>query len=264
MKPPVFNPDWPEDVRAVYQHDMQEIWDPTIARHVWNQYHNQLDLYLGLVEGREKLDILDVGCAQGTLALMLAERGHEVWAMDIRQQFLDYAAARHERGLVHFICGNAMEVELDQRFDLIFANQIVEHLVYPLEFTQRLASWLKPDGRLVMTTPNGEYIKNSLPSYSELGDVKQYAERQFTADGDGHFFAYYGAELKRIFEQAGLRNVSTLCFETPFISGHLKVRYVHSILPQPILKQLDKVTLLVPRVGWRLAHQMMVMGARTS
>ena len=192
-----------------------------------------LNLYLGLVEGREKLDILDVGCAQGTLALMLAERGHEVWAMDIRQQFLDYAAARHERGLVHFICGNAMEVELDQKFDLIFANQIVEHLVYPLEFTQRLASWLKPDGRLVMTTPNGEYIKNSLPSYSELGDVKQYAERQFTADGDGHFFAYYGAELKRIFEQAGLRNVSAFCFETPFISGHLKVRYAHSILPQP-------------------------------
>src|SRR5712691_6085155 len=199
MKPPVFDPKWPEDVRAIYQHDIQEIWDPNIARHIWNQYHNQLEQYLLLAEGRGRLEILDVGCAQGTLALLLAERGHEVWAMDIRQQFLDYAAARHEKGDVHFVCGNAMEINLDKRFDLIFANQIVEHLVYPLEFTQRLATFLKPGGRLVMTTPNGEYIKNSLPSYSELGDVQQYADYQFTADGDGHFFAYRRAELKHIF-----------------------------------------------------------------
>jgi len=105
--------------------------------------HNQLEQYLLLVAGQGRLEILDVGCAQGTLALLLAERGHEVWAMDIRQQFLDYAASRHEKGDVHFICANAMEVELYKRFDLIFANQIIEHLVYPLEFTRRLATFLK-------------------------------------------------------------------------------------------------------------------------
>jgi 2-polyprenyl-3-methyl-5-hydroxy-6-metoxy-1,4-benzoquinol methylase len=262
MKPPVFNPEWPEDVRAVYQHDIQEIWDPNIARHIWNQYHNQLEQYLLLAEGRGKLEILDVGCAQGTLALLLAEHGHEVWAMDIRQQFLDYAAARHEKGYVHFVCGNAMEIDLDKRFDLIFANQIVEHLVYPLEFTQRLVTFLKPGGRLVMTTPNGEYIKNSLPSYSELGDVQQYADCQFSADGDGHFFAYRRAELKLIFEQAGLQEVTTSCFETPFISGHMKVRYAHALIPRRLLTQLDRLTLRTPKIGVRLAHQMMVMGAR--
>jgi 2-polyprenyl-3-methyl-5-hydroxy-6-metoxy-1,4-benzoquinol methylase len=262
MKPPVFDPEWPEDVRAVYQHDIEEIWNPKLARHIWNQYHNQLEQYLSLVEGKGRLEILDVGCAQGTLALLLAERGHEVWAMDIRQQFLDYAASRYEKGDVHFTCGNAMEVNLDKRFDLIFANQIVEHLVYPLEFTQRLSSFLKPGGQLVMTTPNGEYIKNSLPSYSELGEVEQYADRQFTADGDGHFFAYRRAELKRIFEEAGLQEVTTSCFETPFISGHMKVRYAHSLLPQRLLSQLDRFTLWIPKLGVRLAHQMMVVGAR--
>jgi 2-polyprenyl-3-methyl-5-hydroxy-6-metoxy-1,4-benzoquinol methylase len=262
LKPPVFNPQWPDDVVAVYQHDMQEIWDPTIAKHIWNQYHNQLDLYLSLASGNGRLEILDVGCAQGTLALLLAERGHKVWAIDIRQQFLDYAAARHEKGDITFICGNAMEVDLHRQFDLIFANQIVEHLVYPLEFTRRLASWLKPSGRLVMTTPNGKYIKNSLPSYSQLGDPGQYTERQFTADGDGHFFAYQPSELKHILEQAGLRDVSTTCFETPFISGHLKVRYTHSFLPKRILRRLDRLALGTPKIGSRLAHQIMVIGIR--
>lgn len=263
MKPPTFNAEWADDVRAVYLHDMQEVWDPNISRHIWNQYQNQLELYLALPGSRGGLKILDVGCAQGTLALMLAERGHDVWAMDIRQQFLDYAATRYERGDVRFVCGNVMEVDPGERFDLIFANQIVEHLIYPLEFTRRLAAWLRPGGRLVMTTPNGEYLKNSLPSFSELGDVKQYESRQFTADGDGHFFAYRREELESVFERSGLEEIRTHCFESPFISGHLKVRYLHPLAPRRVLKLLDRCALMLPGLGVRLAHQLMVVGSRT-
>jgi 2-polyprenyl-3-methyl-5-hydroxy-6-metoxy-1,4-benzoquinol methylase len=260
MRPPVFNPQWSEDVQAVYRHDMQEMWDSDIARHIWNQYHNQIDLYVSLTAGATKLDILDVGCAQGTLALLLAERGHKVWAMDIRQPFLDYAASRYEKGDIHFVCGNAMEVDLKQRYDLIFANQIVEHLVYPVEFTQRLKGWLKPGGRLVMTTPNASYLKNSLPTFSELGDPRQYSHMQFTADADGHFFAYLGEELESVFEQAGFAHISAGYFETPFISGHVKVRFLHPILPTSVLRVLDRLVLSTPIFGKRLAHQLMVVG----
>jgi 2-polyprenyl-3-methyl-5-hydroxy-6-metoxy-1,4-benzoquinol methylase len=261
VKPPVFNPDWPEDVQAVYRHDMQEMWDPSIARHIWNQYHNQLDLYLSLADKRQGLKVLDIGCAQATLALLLAERGHEVWAVDIRQQFLDYAATRYEKGKVNFLCGNVTELDLEQRFDLIFANQIVEHLVYPLQFTERLLRWLTPDGLLVMTTPNGDYIKNSLPSFSELGDPRQYDNRQFTADGDGHFFAYREKELKEILVEAGFKRVRVYYFETPFISGHVKMRYFHPFIPTSVLKILDRSTLGLPGIGKRLAHQLMVIGS---
>ena len=261
MKPPVFDPDWPEEVKAVYKHDVQEIWDPTIARYIWNQYHNQLDLYFRLAEGRGVLSILDIGCAQGTLAVLLAERGHRVCAMDIRQPFLDYAASRYEKGEMRFICGNAMEVEISERFDLIFANQIVEHLVYPVEFTRRIAAWLKPAGRLVMTTPNAAYLKNDLPTFEELGDPSEYEGRQFTADGDGHFFAYSGRELREILLKAGLEDVSVRYFETPFISGHLKFRYLHSWLPAKILSFLDRLILRIPVLSKLFAHQLMVVGS---
>lgn len=261
MKPPVFNPKWPDDVQAVYQHDVQEIWDPTLARHIWNQYHNQLDIYLSLAEGFGKLDILDIGCAQGTLALLLAERGHSVCALDIRQGFLDYAASRCEKGDVRFVCGNAMEVDFAERFDLIFANQIVEHLVHPFEFTTRVAQWLRPGGRLVVTTPNADYVKSGLPTFSELGDLAQYEDRQFTADGDGHFFAYRATELREVFEKSGLKQVKTCYFETPFVSGHLKVRYLHPLLPVRILKFFDHLILSTPLVGKRAAHQMMLVGS---
>ncbi|HEY3131057.1 MAG TPA: class I SAM-dependent methyltransferase, partial [Acidobacteriota bacterium] len=206
--------------------------------------------------------ILDVGCAQGTLALLLAERGHRVWALDIRQDFLDYAVSRHERGEAHFVCGNVLEVELEDRFDLIFCNQTIEHLVHPEKLIRRLHQWLVQAGRLVVTTPNGLYLKNSLPSFSKLGDVSQYEDRQYFADGDGHFFAYHENELLEIFRNSGFRRVFVKYFETPWISGHMKIRYLHSILPATMLQMMDGMTLNLPGLSKRLTHQLLVVGHR--
>jgi len=260
MKPPVFDPSWPADVQALYRHDMQEMWDRTIAPQVWNQYHNQLDMYCTLADGRGQLDVLDVGCAQATLALLLAERGHRVWAMDIRQQFLDYAASRYEKGEIRFVLGNATDAAPENRFDLIFANQIIEHLVYPANLVRALASRLKTDGRLVVTTPNWAYVKNVLPSFSEIGDPAQHEHLQFSADGDGHFFAYCASELVEILHGAGLSQIRVRFFETPWISGHIKFRYLHRWMPTGLLRWLDGATLRMPGVGERLAHQLMVVG----
>lgn len=262
MKPPVYDPAWPADVRDMYRHDMTEIWDRSIAPNIWNQYHNQIEIYCALAGDGPPLEVLDVGCAQGTLALLLGERGHNVCAMDIRRQFLDYAVLRHEHGNVRFVCGNVMEVSPGGKFDLIFANQIVEHLVYPAELVGRLAAWLKPGGRLVMTTPNGDYLKSSLPAFSEIGDPADHAHTQYSADADGHFFAYRPEELAGIFSATGLVRNHVEFFETPWISGHMKLRYVHPAMPVGVLRWLDRLTLRIPKLGKRLAHQILIVGEK--
>lgn len=239
---------------------MQEMWDRTIAPQVWNQYHNQLEIYCALAGAPGPLDVLDVGCAQGTLALLLAEHGHRVCAMDIRQQFLDYAAKRYESGKIEFICANVMDAALNKEFDLIFANQLVEHLVYPAKLIAKLVGWLKPGGRLVVTTPNWSYLMNSLPSFEEIGDPAENEDRQFSADADGHFFAYRASELIALFRVAGLADIRARYFETPWISGHLKLRYLHRWVPTQLLRWLDNLTLRIPLIGERLAHQLMVVG----
>ena len=261
MKPPLFNPDWPADVQALYRHDMQEMWDRSIAPHVWNQYHNQLDYYLDIA-GDESKTILDVGCAQGTLALLLAERGHHVTAVDLRPAFLDYARSRHAHGDVRFFAANVLEDEIPGEFDLIYANQIVEHLVYPDQLLQRLRSRLRPNSELIMTTPNGDYLKNALPSFTQLGDVKDWEHMQHTADGDGHFYAYLREELVGLFEAAGFDKIKAVFFESPMISGHMKIRHVHGLAPASVLKALDRAIVSMPWLGRRLTHQLMVTGIR--
>jgi 2-polyprenyl-3-methyl-5-hydroxy-6-metoxy-1,4-benzoquinol methylase len=261
MKPPVFNADWSEETKALYRHDVQEIWDASINKHIWNQYHNQLRLYLDLagvpkLAGEKK--ILDVGCAQGTLALLLAERGHDVLALDLRPNFIEYAQSRYTHGRIRFVVGNALECELGERFDLIFANQIVEHLVYPERLIRRLKGLLNSGGKVVVTTPNWNYIRSNLPSFEDIGDPSQYEHRQFTADGDGHFFAYTASELKRIFLAAGFEIIEISFFESPFVSGHLKLRYLHPLVPISLLRSLDRLALALP-VARYIAHQLMIV-----
>lgn len=259
MKPPAASHDWSAELQAVYRHDVQEMWDRSIAPHIWNQYHNQLAHYLRLA-GSEPLDILDVGCAQGTLALLLAERGHRVTAVDLRADFLAYARSRHTHGEVRFLQANALEDDLPGRYDLIFANQLIEHLVYPVLLLERLRRCLRPGARLVVTTPNGEYLRNQLPSFRQLGNPRQWEHLQHSADADGHFYAYLAEELVEVCADAGLCDIETTFFESPMISGHMKVRHLHRLAPVGLLRTLDRAVLAVPWLGRRCAHQLMVTG----
>lgn len=84
MKLPPSHPD-PEWTR-IRQHDLQKmkIWDPARAPQVAASYAARLRLLEGIVRRIAPLSakLLDVGCAQGTLGLQLAEssdghvRGH--------------------------------------------------------------------------------------------------------------------------------------------------------------------------------------------
>jgi hypothetical protein len=118
---------------------------------------------------------------------------------------------------------------------------------------------LSSTGKLIVTTPNWHYLRNTLPSFEELGDASQFAHLQFTADGDGHFFAYKATELEHIFVNAGFRSVERYIFESPFVSGHLKLRHLHRVVPLSVLRALDRIALAVPFARY-LAHQLMIVG----
>lgn len=254
MKAPVFDPSWPPEVVEIYRNDLREMWDRNIERHSYHAYQNQLGLYRSIVDDYKPLSVLDVGCAQGTLALLLAEDGRAVTAVDIRQHFLDYAVTRQESGAVRFVAANIFAQPDLGRFDLVFGNQIIEHLVYPAAFLRTLASYVNPGGVLVVSTPNHDYFRSRLPSYRELGDPKQHEHRQFSAGGGDHFFAYTEEELRDAVKEAGLEVLEMIYFETPAISGHFLVRFFHRIVPLPLLRAADRALLrLAPR---KLAHQL--------
>lgn len=103
--------------------------------------------------------ILDVGCVQHSaekesnddwLHGQLYEIGDEVVGLDYEEAEV---ARLQERGY-DVICGNAESLDLDERFDVVVAGELIEHLSNVGGFLDGAREHLRPGGELIVTTPN--------------------------------------------------------------------------------------------------------------
>ena len=107
--------------------------------------------------------ILDIGCSQGTAAVILARKGKKVQGLDICQESIDYALASLEqedsatKENVDFVCADFIffAENLEKRYDCILLCEVLEHLTDPLLFLKRSKEILVADGRLIVTVPFG-------------------------------------------------------------------------------------------------------------
>ncbi|MCL6742047.1 bifunctional 2-polyprenyl-6-hydroxyphenol methylase/3-demethylubiquinol 3-O-methyltransferase UbiG [Sphingomonas sp. RB56-2] len=97
---------------------------------------------------------LDVGCGAGLLAEPLARLGARVTAVDAAPELI--AVARdHAIGQGLQIDYRATGVEdIDGRFDLVTAMEVVEHVADPQDFIDALSARLAPGGLMILSTPN--------------------------------------------------------------------------------------------------------------
>lgn len=98
---------------------------------------------------------LDVGCGAGLLCEPLARMGAAVTGVDAAPQNIVAAAAHAaQSGLkVDYRAGELSAQKLG-RFDLVTSMEVIEHVTDPAAFVAELVAHLKPDGLLIMSTPN--------------------------------------------------------------------------------------------------------------
>jgi len=98
---------------------------------------------------------LDVGCGAGLLCEPLARLGAAVTGVDAAEE--NVAVAREHAasaGLaVDYRCGDVAELGLG-KFDLVCAMEVIEHVADKCAFLSALAASLKPDGLMILSTPN--------------------------------------------------------------------------------------------------------------
>jgi SAM-dependent methyltransferase len=113
----------------------------------------------GLLSRRPR--VLDVGCAYGGFLVAFAERGARVTGIDIEERYVRLAAANlREHGLDgDLVHGDAAAEHpaFRGRFDLVIANDVLEHVPRPGPFLSRLREWLAPGGTAFLEIPNGAW-----------------------------------------------------------------------------------------------------------
>ncbi len=152
--------------------------------------------------------VLDVGCSSGYLARPLAERGNTMVGIELDPEAARAAEEFCERVLVGDV--ETMELPLEPgSFDVVLGGDVIEHLRDPGATLARLRPFLRPGGRIVLSTPN---IANWAIRLSLLSGRWRYTERGILDRSHTHLFTR--ATLVETLERAGYR-VERIDFSVP-------------------------------------------------
>ena len=123
---------------------------------------------------------LDAGCRDGYWSEKLKQKGYEVIAFDLETSYPGALTVDANRRLPF----------ADNEFDLIWCAEVIEHLLDPAFTIAEFKRVLKPDGVLLMTTPNqGFWVFRAL---EQLGISMTRIQNE-----DHHYFFTY-QEIQRL------------------------------------------------------------------
>ena len=173
--------------------------------------------------------VLDVGCSEGILAILLAREGLSVTGVEVNHEALDYARdllsrendfVRQRVTLIHSdIAGADLETE---SFDTVLLGEILEHQFNPEILLAQTLRYLKRGGMLVLTTPYGHHPDPDHRVVFSLSDIvgllQVYCAPTHLSVADGyirftgikeefpseHWTAYDDAALLQLTEDASI------------------------------------------------------------
>lgn len=160
---------------------------------------------------------LDVGCASGIQGKgwmhgRLAESIEKISGIDIDVEGI---ALAKERGY-NVQLADAEQFDLGEKFDVITAGELIEHLANPGSFLEQVKKHLNPDGVLVITTPNAFAASNFV--YRLKGEARVNRD---------HMAWYCPVTLRQLFKRHGLETV--------------EIKYVEHFTPGAVRRSLAKM-----------------------
>jgi len=104
----------------------------------------------------EKLRILDIGCGAGLLCEPFTRLGAQVIGVDPSATNIAAAKLHADKGhlSIDYRCTTVEQMDVRERFDIVLAMEVVEHVSDIGMFLNRCAAMLKPGGLMLVSTLN--------------------------------------------------------------------------------------------------------------
>lgn len=234
--------------------------EPTIALEKYlKQYesiYNSMNLERLLsVVPKKPAEILDYGGGCGMLAVTLAKMGHNVTLIDASKLAIAtaiYHAKQEGITLEAKSATSLREATLNRQFDIVFAKDLIEHVVDDTELVQEFAGALNDGGRLVMTTQNALSLNYIIEA--GIRKILRPSERWMGWDRT-HLRFYTPRKLRILIERSGLH---LECFNSAYIFPYKLVSRVFPFIDphkKSVFSEFDRVISRVPifaKCGWNI------------
>ncbi|MEH2324645.1 MAG: class I SAM-dependent methyltransferase [Nostoc sp.] len=148
-----------------------ERYVPSLNGQIKYEHLHRYALCVDYVAGKH---VLDIACGEGYGCALLANAAKSVVGVDISSEVVEYATNEYSTyNNVRFIVGSCDSVPLpDNSIDVVTSFETIEHHDKHEEMMQEIKRVLKPDGVLIISSPN-RLTYSDEPKYSNPFHVKE-------------------------------------------------------------------------------------------
>ena len=165
-----------------------------------------------MLEGK---DVLDVGCASGSISKYIAQIGYKVHAIDTLESSIEIANEFFNHENVTFEVRDVIKQPFPENsFDCILFFETIEHVENPAQFLREFHRILRPKGCLILSTPNATSLKNMFYALSYRKRKKRDAltkeiisEQKHTGTQLEHIYNWDFPVLIRLLDICGFEHV---------------------------------------------------------
>jgi SAM-dependent methyltransferase len=139
--------------------------------------------------------VLDVGCGNGAFVAAATARGYEAWGIDFSEKAIE--AGRKHFGLKRLYHASTQELAErfgTQRFDVVTAFEVLEHMDDARSFVRELVALTAPGGYVIVSVPNRE----RRPRLLNEGDLPPHHFTRWNADAVRRFLNDNGLSTEKI------------------------------------------------------------------
>lgn len=194
--------------------------------------------------------VLELGCSHGSFAALLRQAGYDATGLEMSPWVVEFGQKTFG---VPISVGPVENLNITPgSLDVIALMDVLEHLPDPVATMAHCLQLLKPDGILLIQTPQFREGMN----YKELVESKDAFLDQLKADE--HLYLFSDLSVIRMFQQLGAEHIQ---FE-PAIFGHYDMFFAVSRVPfvHNLPEQTDSALLAAP--SGRIALALLDLRAR--
>lgn len=131
--------------------------------------------------------VLDIASGEGYGSFLLSKEASYVIGVDIDKETIENSNYKYKKENLIFLVGSADNIPIENNsIDIVISFETIEHLDKHLEMFAEIKRVLKPDGILIMSSPDKKYYSD-IPEFKNKFHVKELYFEEFKLLTQKHF-----------------------------------------------------------------------------